>query len=926
MASASAESSLLSGLNPEQARAVRHVDGPLLILAGAGSGKTRVLVHRIAHLIHAAGAPPWSILAITFTNKAAREMKSRVEALLPRESASIWISTFHTTCLRILRRCIDRLGFSTNFLIFDADDQLSLMKECIREMGLSDKMYVPKAMLDAIGRAKDALADPEQFRAMSPGDFRAAKICDIYQLYQAKLKKNNALDFDDIIMLTVRLLQEHADLLEYYQNRFRFILVDEYQDTNTAQYTLVRLLSGKWKNLCVVGDDDQSIYGWRGADISNILGFEKDFRGAEVIKLEQNYRSTQIILDAANSVIGKNTQRKAKSLWTANERGSAIFCATAPNEHEEALCVARMVKRLRGGSGGARWGDFCVLYRINAQSRAMENMLIREGVPYRIVGGFKFFERKEIKDVVAYLKLILNPSDDISFSRAVNVPRRGIGGTSLEKLGAFAQEGGMSLMQAARAADSAPGLKSAVPKLMNFAAMMDGFRSAAETLDTTALLDCVLERAGIVAMYAAEKTDEARTRLENVMELKSEILEFERNYQSDDIFFPDAQAQERYQQAAAGQRAPAERGALAGQGAVAGSAGRADLWEQAAATGQPGQPGQPGELAQAAGAEGGDSPAGGGAWTEDAESGNSPAGGVGGAWAARAGLAEFLAHVTLMADIDNFEEEDDRISLMTVHSAKGLEFDTVFIIGAEDGVFPGYRALTDSAQLEEERRLCYVAITRARKALCITNATSRTLFGNTAYNSPSRFISDIPIELVTKDAWLDGGFGQQPARGGYGAGGYGSAGSNSGASGAGGNGSSFGSYGGRPALGRRHGGAESGRGGGAAVGTAGGNAIFGKAALGAVAGAGAAGSAGLGNGGVAIEIIEDGGAAQYMNGQTYAIGESVNHKKFGRGTVASKRADGKDIIMEIEFDRAGLKRFIESMVSLQKLAPRQKGE
>jgi DNA helicase-2/ATP-dependent DNA helicase PcrA len=610
----------------------------------------------------------------------------------------------------------------------------------------------------------------------------------------------------------------------------------------------------------------------------------------------------------------------------------------------------------------------------------MENMLIREGVPYRIVGGFKFFERKEIKDVVAYLKLVLNPSDDISFSRAINMPRRGIGGTSLEKLGALAQEGGTSLMQAARSANLAPGLRSAAAKIMNFAAMIDGFRAAAETLDTADLLDLVLERAGIAAMYAAEGTDEAKTRLENVMELKSEILEFERNYQSDDIFFPDAQEPEYLaahpvRAAQAATPAPGEGGAgerraggerRAAPAAQAARGERADLWEQAATAAQPrvseraaDRPGDPAQAArQPAGPPQADAnvaiQAGlgeSGSRLAAAEAGGLPASGIGGAGGARAGLAEFLAHVTLMADIDNFEEEDDRISLMTVHSAKGLEFDTVFIIGAEDGVFPGYRALTDSEQLEEERRLCYVAITRAKRALCITNATSRTLFGNTAYNSPSRFLSDIPQSLLSEDAWPDGGSRQQPARGGAGYGGYGGYGgrasygggsrggysNNGGHSGSGNNGyggggsNGYGGSGGRPALGRR-GGAESGEGGAAAGGgtagggrtggvapagvAAGGGAAFGRGA----AGVGAAGSAGFGSGGVAIEIIENGGAAQYANGQTYGIGEPVNHKKFGRGTVMSKRADGKDIIIEIEFDRAGLKRFIESMVSLQKLS------
>ncbi|MDR1439509.1 MAG: UvrD-helicase domain-containing protein, partial [Clostridiales bacterium] len=747
---------------------------------------------------------------------------------------------------------------------------------------------------------------------------------------------------------------------------------DEYQDTNTAQYTLVRLLSGKWKNLCVVGDDDQSIYGWRGANIGNILGFEKDYGGAAVIKLEQNYRSTQVILEAANSVIGKNTYRKAKRLWTQNDYGAEIGYATAQNEHEEALCAARAMKQLRA-EGGARWSDMCVLYRINAQSRVMENMLIREGVPYRIVGGFKFFERKEIKDIVAYLKLIVNPSDDISFARAINTPRRGIGGASVEKLGAFAQATGTSLLGAARNAASAPELKAAAAKFAGFAAMMDDFREASGRLDMPALLDYVMERAGIARMYLADGTDEAKARLENVMELKSEILEYVKSYQSDDIFFQDAQEQAAQEQAAQeqdAQQAWTEQADQAGQAALAGQQPWAEQADQADPYAAAAQDGQGGAQEQ-----GGQPP-----WAGQAEQGGQaePSGALAGlngaptGQAAQASLADFLAHVTLMSDIDNFEDEDDRISLMTIHSAKGLEFDTVFLIGAEEGVFPGIRAITNSEQLEEERRLCYVAITRAQKRLCILNASSRTLFGNTAYNSASRFINDIPKKLISRkfgttsnwQPWgaqgggngedasgrrqgdggrggaaggalrASGGAGGNIGRhGSAGAGISGGAGSGNGAGiGGGGSGNGVGAgahtngFGGNAGNGAGiGGGAGSGNGAGARM-----NGFGAGAGIGA--GTGFGGSAGNGRLAAGEGLFSPGGsppapaggsgggASPFKNGQSYGIGESVRHKKFGRGTVMNKRVDENDIIIEINFDSAGLKRFIESMVSLQKLS------
>jgi DNA helicase-2/ATP-dependent DNA helicase PcrA len=878
-ANSGAARGLFSGLNAEQAEAVRHVEGPLLILAGAGSGKTRVLVHRIAHLILEVGVAPWSILAITFTNKAAKEMKARIDALLPDESAAIWISTFHSACVRMLRRDIERIGFSRNFTILDYDDQLSLVKECIRELNLNDKQYVPKSMLEHIGRAKDELLTPDDYHAANGGDFFRAKVGRIYELYQKRLKKNNALDFDDIILLTIRLLRENADILLYYQNKFRHVLVDEYQDTNTAQYTLVSLLSGKWKNLCVVGDDDQSIYGWRGANIGNILGFEKDYPDARVIKLEQNYRSTKVILEAANTVIHKNTRRKQKALWTDNEQGDGISCENVENEHEEAALVTGMLKRLRI-ENGMSWNDFSVLYRINAQSRVLENGLIREGIPYRIIGGFKFFDRKEIKDLVAYLRLIQNPADDLSFKRVINVPRRGVGAVSVEKLEALAAEGDISIFEAAERVVREPGrypeLKAAAQKLAGFVTLIRGLAAEAAESPVVELVDLLLERSGIRLMYEKDSSEDAQARLENILEFKSEILEFEKHYQSDEIFFEDNEA---------------EKAALAQT-----SGGEAGPWD-----------GEAGPRDDEAGPrDGGEAwPDGGGGLPDDVRDFPGKPRSV--------GLSEFLMHVTLISDIDNFEDEDEKISLMTVHSAKGLEFDTVFVVGAEEGIFPGVRAMTDAAQMEEERRLCYVAITRAKKRLIFTNATTRTLFGNTTYNRLSRFVADIPKHLLgsffsagsstaaragtawpdaaqkaavqrakTKTTWAAGALrnGDFSVAGGFGA-----------RAGAVGGAGPFGGGGfGRPS---------------GAVG-------FGDSS-------GAPGSDGLpapgglpGPGG----LPTPGG---FANGQIYAVGEAVRHKKYGDGFVMSRFFDQNDVIIEIEFADAGMKRFIESMVSLRKI-------
>lgn len=635
---------LLKGLNKEQQEAVLHTEGPLLILAGAGSGKTRVLTHRIAYLINEKNVHPAGILAITFTNKAAREMKERTEKLLGDESVDMWISTFHSTCVRILRRDIEKIGFSRNFAIFDTSDQQVLIKDCIKELNLNEKNFPYREVLSNIGRAKDELIEPDVYAKSNESDFRMSKMAKIYQLYQKKLKNNNALDFDDIIMLTIKLFLDNPPVLQYYQRRFRYILVDEYQDTNTAQYTLISLLARENRNLCVVGDDDQSIYGWRGANIRNILDFEKEFKGCKVVKLEQNYRSTQTILNAANHVIKNNAGRKIKSLWTENPKGCGVQLYEGGNEHEEASFIAGEVKGLKKRED-KNYRDFAVLYRINAQSRILEDILMKEGIPYRIFGGLRFYDRKEIKDIVAYLRLIQNPSDDVALKRIINVPKRGIGNTTVDTAENVAINKSCSIFSIISSAAEIPELQRASSKLADFAVLINGFKALQADLSVSALIGEVIEKSGIFAELKEENTIEAQSRIENIKELISGAMEFEE------------QNEEK-------------------------------------------------------------------------------------------GLEEYLANISLVSDIDNLDGEKDHVVLMTLHSAKGLEFPVVFMTGMEEGVFPGFRSMGDDNELEEERRLCYVGMTRAREKLYMTNTFTRTLFGNTTYNKASRFLKEIPCELI----------------------------------------------------------------------------------------------------------------------------------------------------------------------------------
>ena len=612
--------SIYDTLNTEQREAVFHTEGPVLILAGAGSGKTRVLTHRIAYLIEEKGINPWNIMAITFTNKAAGEMRERVDKIVGFGAESIWVSTFHSSCVRMLRRFIDRLGYDTNFTIYDADDQKTLMKDICKRLDIDTKVYKEKAILAAISSAKDELISPEEYELQNIADFSKKKIILAYKEYQKELKKNNALDFDDLIVKTVELFQSCPDVLEYFQERFRYIMVDEYQDTNTAQFKFVSLLASKYQNLCVVGDDDQSIYKFRGANIGNILGFEKVFSNAKVIRLEQNYRSTQNILNAANQVIQNNMERKRKTLWTENEEGEKLHFIQFMNAYEEAeYVVGEISKKVREGKGEYR--DFAVLYRTNAQSRLFEEKLLMANIPYKLVGGVNFYARKEIKDLLAYLKTVDNAKDDLAVRRIINVPKRGIGATTLSRVQDYASERGMGFYDALREAEQIPSIGRAAVKVEPFVTFIQTLRSKQEFLSPSELLKDIIESTGYVEELRNEGTDEAEARIENIDELITKVVSYE-------------------------------------------------------------------------------------------EENEAPT------------LSGFLEEVALVADIDSVDGDDNQVLLMTLHSAKGLEFPYVYLAGMEDGIFPSYMTITadDPTEIEEERRLCYVGITRAMKELTLSCA------------------------------------------------------------------------------------------------------------------------------------------------------------------------------------------------------------
>ena len=637
----------LDNMNEMQKQAILHTEGPLLILAGAGSGKTRVLTHRTAYLIDEMRVNPYHILAITFTNKAAGEMRERIDDIVGFGSESIWVSTFHSTCVRILRRYIDRLGYDTNFTIYDADDQKSLMKDICKRLEIDTKQFKEKMFLSVISSAKDELIDPIEFENRAAGDFTKRKQAMVYKEYQQALKANNALDFDDLILKTVELFKLDKEVLSSYQERFKYIMVDEYQDTNTAQFELIRLLASTYKNLCVVGDDDQSIYKFRGANIYNILNFEKHFPDAKVIKLEQNYRSTQNILDAANSVIANNVGRKDKKLWTENGEGEKITFEQLDSGYEEADYVARDISR-KIRQGEARYKDCAVLYRTNAQSRLFEEKFITSNIPYKIVGGVNFYARKEIKDLLAYLKTIDNGRDDLAVKRIINVPKRGIGATSINRVSNYAMDNDIDFYSALRRAADIPGVGRAESKIRPFVLFIQGLKAKAELLSVSQLLEEIIEQTGYVDELRAEGTDEAEARIENINELISKTVAYE-------------------------------------------------------------------------------------------ESTDEPS------------LSGFLEEVALVADIDDVDSESDYVVLMTLHSAKGLEFDNVYLAGMEDGLFPSYMSITSdnaAAEIEEERRLAYVGITRAKKNLTITSARMRMIRGETQYGKVSRFVKEIPGELL----------------------------------------------------------------------------------------------------------------------------------------------------------------------------------
>ena len=637
----------MSNLNDKQLEAVNTIDGPVLILAGAGSGKTTVLINRIGNMIESKNIPPWNILAITFTNKAANEIKERLELTLGDQALNINTGTFHSLCVRILRRDCEKMGYKSGFAIYDSADQLTLVKDCIKELGYSDKDFPPRLILSIISDAKDKMITSAAFEADAGSDYRLAKIAKIYSLYQSKLKRFNAFDFDDLIMQTVILLEKNPDVLEFYQRKFRYIMVDEYQDTSHCQFRLVHNLAKSHNNICVVGDDDQSIYKFRGADISNILDFEKHFKNAKVIKLEQNYRSTKQILDAANEVIKNNKGRKSKALWTDKTDGEKIIGYEAQNEREEAYYIVNKIADLL--NEGYKYKDIAVLFRMNAQSRVIEEVFMNNSVPYRLLSGTKFYDRKEIKDVVAYLRLISNPDDDISLLRIINEPKRSIGKTTVDKLAVIASKYGLSIYTVLKNISNYDELSKSAQKLEVFVKIVDSLIEVKDKISLNELVNKVLTDTGYVSSLELENTVESKTRLENIKEFMSLVLEFEKN----------------------------------------------------------------------------------------GETGS---------------LEEFLEGVSLVSDIDSYDDENNAVVVMTLHSAKGLEFPVVFLTGLEDGIFPSQRSLAEDGGVDEERRLCYVGITRAKKKLYLLNSRARTIFGSTTYQVPSRFLDEIPETMIERAA------------------------------------------------------------------------------------------------------------------------------------------------------------------------------
>ncbi len=763
-------SSIYDSLNPVQQEAVYHTEGPLLILAGAGSGKTRVLTHRIAYLIGECHVNPWNIFAITFTNKAAREMRERVDQIVGSGAEDVWVSTFHSACVRILRRHIDRLGLDRNFTIYDTDDQKTVVRQICKNLNIDTKKLKERTFLSYISSAKNEMVGPVQYAALAKGDFLKETTAKVYEGYEQRMRENNALDFDDLLCYTVELFQKDSDVLGYYQERLKYIMVDEYQDTNTVQFMMISLLAQKYHNICVVGDDDQSIYKFRGANINNILNFEKTFPGAKVIKLEQNYRSTKTILEAANSVIHHNIGRKDKTLWTSNEEGAKITLRQYNNEYDEANGVVRDIER-RKDRQGLDYRDFAVLYRTNAQARVLEEKFVTANIPYHVFGGVNFYQRREIKDILSYLRVVDNGSDDISVQRIINVPRRGIGSTTLGKAVSFAASGGISLFEGLCRVDDIEGMGRAAGKIRAFTDMILGFRAQKDQIPLADLYDNILDVTGYLAELKAEQTDEAQTRIENLDELRNKIV----------------------------------------------------------------------------------------AYTKEHEDGT---------------LSGLLEEIALVAEVDNLEDSDNQVVLMTLHSAKGLEFPYVYMTGMEEGLFPSYMSMMsgDPSDVEEERRLCYVGITRAMKHLTLSYARSRMIHGNTQYNSISRFIREIPPQFL--DARMDvkkpaGRTIPQSA------------------------GSGFYTY-------SESAGAAAGRGGD----------LFGSSR-----------SSGAGCGSKAASAVQSyirKGSSFTKIRPDYGPGDRVKHRKFGIGIVKEVTDQGSDYEVAVEFEKFGMKKMKASFAKLVK--------
>ena len=764
---------ILNGLNDKQYESVINTEGPLLVIAGAGSGKTKVLTHKIAYLIQEKNVLPWNILAITFTNKAANEMKERITGLVGETAKDIWMGTFHSICVRILRKHIEQIGYDSSFIIFDTSDQKSLIKKCLKELQIDDKQFSEKSVQAEISNAKNEMLEPEQYAFKAHGDFRREKIATVYELYQKRLKENNAIDFDDIINFTIKIFNEKPEIANYYSSKFRYILVDEYQDTNKSQFTLVKMLAEVHQNITVVGDNDQGIYSFRGADISNILNFEKDFKNTKIIKLEQNYRCTGNILKAANAIIKNNETKYEKKLWTQNEEGTLPKVYSADNEYDEASFIVDQISRLKENY---KYSDFAVLYRMNTQSRAIEDILRREAIPYKMVGGLKFYERKEIKDIISYLRLAQNPSDNLSLMRVINEPKRGIGKTSLDQVEQMANHHETSMYEIIKDANLY-GLNRVYLKSRDFIDLIEDARNKKDTMSVSEFIQYVLKKSGYIKALEDEKTIEAENRIENLEEFLTVAIEFEK---------------------------------------------------------------------------------------EEAEN----------------TLQDFLEGMTLSSDIDNVEETEDSVTLMTLHSAKGLEFPVVFLVGMEEGIFPGYRAIGEPEAIEEERRLCYVGVTRAREKLFLTCSKMRTVFGSTSCNLPSRFLEEIPQELL--DGYEDSfgtGLKKSKEEREY-AWTYGN---NKDAG-------KIKTYNINDTVGKT---------------VAAASSVFGKAS----------------NFGRSAESFLNGLGKSQNAGNVdlskYTIGVKVFHKKFGEGIITKTEPEGEDLKVDINFEKVGHKRLMAKFAKLE---------